>query len=319
MSQDDEDDQQYYGDNPQRNRNQHNTNQHNTNNRTNNRNINQSSNSSNVRHNQPRRRDTRDYSQTRPNEGELSLREIEDLIFRRYQQPKLTAELPRIPQPQWLSIKRFNQLMNTPYPEQVAWTHSQPIMIPLTMACEFHDRLKCVQDIRYQGEKERMFQFWLKTPIDARFKWIMYMNEKEWRTNVRKNRIDYMDCPWKSKNTLRVCYEYRTGKRVPVQYLIEEALKDKEFKIVRLYQNRDYVPRMGRLMTTEINWINYKPYDPSEWYGVAGHGQDIDVMIFWRESGRPTWRRFIELWRRETTSTNGRFYQGGRGRRGRRR
>ena len=71
-------------------------------------------------------------------------------------------------------------------------------------------------------------------------------------------------------------------------------------------------------MITKIKWVDYKPYDPSEWYGIAGHGQDIDVMIFWRESGRPTWRRFVELWRREATSANGRFNQGNRDGRGRR-
>ena len=80
--------------------------------------------------------------------------------------------------------------MNTPFPEQVGWIYAQPIMIRITLLCESHDRMKGVRDNRYQGEKERMFQFWLKTLIAERFKWIMYMIEKEWRINVRKNHID---------------------------------------------------------------------------------------------------------------------------------
>ena len=65
---------------------------------------------------------------------ELSLREIRQLILTRCQPPRLTAESQRIIQRQRLSIKNFNQLMNTPFPEQVGWTHAQPIMIPLTMS-----------------------------------------------------------------------------------------------------------------------------------------------------------------------------------------
>ena len=253
-------------------------------------------------------RDGRLLETRRPADGELSIDQIERFIFRRYRPPMNMNQVHMIPQPEWMSDRHFNHLLNIEFPDRTHWDHARPLMLPLGMLRDFYERMKSTRRPAFQDPVvNRLHNQWMKTPVDERYRWIMWMNPAEWAEHVARHRIDYMDSPWKAKNTLRTCYDHQTGKRVPVSYLIMNARGNHQFTIQRLYQQRRYDARTRAHIINEVRWVNYTPYDPVEWYRVAGAGHDVEIMMMWREHGRPSWEEFLKIWKRETE--RGRFQQ----------
>ena len=245
-----------------------------------------------------------DYSNHRPMDNELTVEQIEAHVFRKYRPPMNKNAVIPIQKPPWMIHRQFNSLLNITFPDRVHWDHGKAMLIPMNMLRGFFNTLKSTARPAYSNQRiDDLYNRWLKTPIDSQHRWIMWMNDTEWENHVAANRIDYLDSPWKAKNTLRSCYDYETGKRVPVSYLISNAKADPSFTIKRLYQRRAWDERAKAHVIVEIDWIDYVPADPVEWIRVAR--TDIEIMIMWRENGRLGWNEFLRFWKDETD--RGRF------------